>query len=417
MKAKITETLLNSLEANKGKVVVWDTEIAGFRVEMRTSGVISFIYSYRNAENLRQSYTLGRYGVLTVSKARKFATQKAAEAAMGVDIQAEKKLQRMLADQQRQQTLGTFYLEKYEQFLIAEKKTGSEIGQQIKNHFVDRWADKPLSGINSWLVTSWRNEKLKDGFTHGGVNRPVGYLKAMLNKAVEWGVIDKNPLAAFKKLKEDRLGVVRYLTKQEEDRLLVALEDRQQLQIIKRQRYIEMCSRRDMRSVKPLLGEFTDYLKPLILLALDTGLRKDELFSLQWKDVDLYGVNPTLTIRGSKTKSGNTRYIPLAERSYMTLSAWAKQSELFLKDDFVFKSPVTGKKLDNIQTSWERLLKHANISDFRFHDLRHTFASKLAMRGVSLYTIQQLLGHSSVEMTQRYAHLSGDHRVAAIRML
>ncbi len=157
-----------------------------------------------------------------------------------------------------------------------------------------------------------------------------------------------------------------------------------------------------------------DYLEPAVILTLNTGMRKGELLSLCWCDIDLN--QRVLNIKGENTKSSQSRNIPLNEEAYSVMLTW--KNERFTKnDDYIFTNPTTGEKLKDIKKAWLEVLKQANIENFRFHDLRHTFASKLAMKNVDLYSIKELLGHSSLEMVQRYAHLSQDYLKKALATL
>lgn len=133
-----------------------------------------------------------------------------------------------------------------------------------------------------------------------------------------------------------------------------------------------------------------------------------------WGNVDAN--HRTITIEGAGAKSGCTRHIPLNDQALTALKDWAAHNNP-QSAELVFPSPITGERMDNIIGAWRNLIKAANLKDFRFHDLRHTFASKLVMRGADLYTVKELLGHSSIEMTQRYAHLSPDHKAAAVALL
>jgi integrase len=151
---------------------------------------------------------------------------------------------------------------------------------------------------------------------------------------------------------------------------------------------------------------------PLVIVALNTGLRRGELFNLIWTDVDLR--DKRLTVQGQGSKSGNTRYVPLNDEALSTLEAWRNGTK---NHGLVFPSPVTGERLNNVRKSWGGIIRKAKIQKFRFHDLRHTFASKLVMAGVDLNTIRELLGHSTMEMTLRYAHLAPEHKAAAVAVL
>ena len=113
-------------------------------------------------------------------------------------------------------------------------------------------------------------------------------------------------------------------------------------------------------------------------------------------------------------KSGQTRYIPLTDEANNTLERW--HASLEPTSSLVFPGK-DGAALNSLKTAWGRLLGKTAIQDFRWHDLRHHFASKLVMSGVDLNTVRELLGHQSLEMTLRYAHLSKDHKRAAIEKL
>ena len=162
-------------------------------------------------------------------------------------------------------------------------------------------------------------------------------------------------------------------------------------------------------------SSFADHLKPLALLALNTGMRRGELFNLKWSDVDME--KPELEVRGEEdddgtgSKSGQTRTIPLTREGLEVLRDW--QSTTGAADGLVFPAEDGGRMTD-IKTAWGGLLRAAGIKGFRFHDLRHTFASWLVMRGTDLYTVRDLLGHASIQMTERYAHLAPEHRAAAV---
>lgn len=161
-----------------------------------------------------------------------------------------------------------------------------------------------------------------------------------------------------------------------------------------------------------LLANMPEWLREIVLLALHTGLRRDELLSLTWDRVSLF--QKTIVIQ--KSKNGRPRTIPLTSVAMGILEEKARIRSL--KTKLVFVNTV-GKK---IGTSW--VLKHfiiarekAGLGDLHFHDLRHTFATRLAQRGVDLYTISKLLGHVNITMTQRYAHHCPESLRAGIAVL
>ena len=121
-----------------------------------------------------------------------------------------------------------------------------------------------------------------------------------------------------------------------------------------------------------------------------------------------------LTVTGITTKTNTTRYIPLNKTVLDCLQAWQpKDVDL---DAYVFAGK-DGARVVDIKTAWKALMTAAKVSNFRVHDLRHTFASKLVQAGVDLNTVRELLGHSDIKMTLRYAHLAPEHRAAAVAKL
>jgi integrase len=236
-------------------------------------------------------------------------------------------------------------------------------------------------------------------------------LKGVLNKAVEWDVISLNPLQKVKPIKVDTKSRVRYLSADEEMSLRYAIDEREQDIRLGRESGNEWRDVRSYQKLPSIDGYFADHLKPMVLLGINTGLRRGEIFNLNWSDID-FG-KKTLTVEGATSKSGQTRHVHLNSEIMPLLKEWKKQS----KGGLVFASPVTGGRFNNIKRAWGQLRDRAGISDFRFHDLRHTFASKLVMAGVDLYVVKELMGHSTIQMTERYAHLAPEHKAVAVEKL
>jgi integrase len=159
---------------------------------------------------------------------------------------------------------------------------------------------------------------------------------------------------------------------------------------------------------------FVDHLKPAVLLSLHTGLRQGELLNLTWDYVDFD--RSILTVEGKTAKSGKTRHIPLSEEALWLLRTWKQEQTVKSVRRIVFPA-VDGEPMSEIGKSWERLLKRAKIQNFRWHDLRHDFASKLVMSGVDLNTVRELMGHADIKMTLVYAHLAPEHKAAAVAKL
>ena len=143
--------------------------------------------------------------------------------------------------------------------------------------------------------------------------------------------------------------------------------------------------------------------KPLVVTALRTGFRKSELLSLPWADVDFR--RWTITVRAAYAKNGESRSVPMNDVLTATLKA-VRMNALY---DLVFCSHK-GTPYRSFRSAFEQAVRKAGIEDFTFHDLRHTFASRLVMAGVDLPTVKELMGHKDITMTLRYTHLSTDHK-------
>jgi integrase len=245
------------------------------------------------------------------------------------------------------------------------------------------------------------------------VNRDVSALRSALSKALEWGFVPEHPLAAIKPMKVDRRAAVRFLTDAEEEHLLKALDDREETLRTARERANAWRRQRGRPELPDLRRvSFADHLKPMVILSHHTGLRQGELFNLRWAQVDLDKAN--LTVEGAVAKSGSTRHVPLNDVAVQTLTSWRSQQAAVR--GLVFPSDL-GKPFDNVNKAWHAVLKAARIRAFRWHDMRHHFASRLVMAGVDLNTVRELLGHADTKMTLRYAHLAPEHKAAAVQKL
>ncbi len=208
------------------------------------------------------------------------------------------------------------------------------------------------------------------------------------------------------------MGKVRYLSEGEEKALRKALQKYDIKIISGRDSANQLRKERGYKLLPSLHGaHYADHFSPIVLLALNTGLRRGELFNLQWEDINLK--SKTLTVQGATAKSGETRHIPLNDEAVETLKNWKTQSK---KHERVFYGK-NGARLNYIIKAWVNMIADAKIKDFRFHDLRHSFASNLVMKGAPLNTVRELLGHSDLKTTLRYAHLAPDHKADAVALL
>ena len=251
-------------------------------------------------------------------------------------------------------------------------KTKLNYGHQLK-WWISQLGENKLADITPDKISRSRDGLLKKGFQKSSTNRYLAALSSAYSMAVkEFGWTDTNPCSNVRKLSEPR-GRTRFLTDDERERLLISCEN---------------------SNAKELLI--------IVLLALSTGARKNEIRWLRWGDVNVQ----IGTVIFRETKNGTIRSVPLVGRGLDLIREWGKIRRL--DTDLVFpgknpKHPVLFEK------SWKKALKESDIEDFRFHDLRHSAASYLIMAGVHMRTVAEILGHKTLAMVQRYSHLSPEH--------
>jgi len=245
-----------------------------------------------------------------------------------------------------------------------------------------------LSDVSRSLIIDQRDKLLNTKGRHvekrsnSTVNRYMTALGNVFTVAMnEWEWLEENPMRKISKLPEPR-GRVRFLDDAERERLL------------------EACK----ASASP-------YLHTLVVLALSTGARQGELLNLRWCDVDWQ--RRVITLHDTKNKE--RRLLPLAHYALQLMEEHNKVRNI--ASDLVFPSPSNPIRPWNSRPSWLSALQKANIENFRFHDLRHSCASYLAMNGASLAEIAEVLGHKTLAMVRRYAHLSEAHTAKVVQSM
>ena len=254
----------------------------------------------------------------------------------------------------------------------------------VKDHF----GDQKLSQISYLDLETYRNKRKATPArgpkprTDASVNREMALISHMLNKAAEWGLLENSPFKKGKRLmlKENNFRL-RFLTESEIEALLKACDD---------------------------LKTYTPHLTPLVETALLTGMRRGELLSLKWEQIRNGFIYLT------ETKSGKARQIPINDRLSEVFREVRRGNQL--KSPYVF-CDSQGRRFLEVKRSFNSACRRAGIDDFRFHDLRHTFASRLVMKGASLKAVQELLGHADMKMTMRYSHLSKEHLRDSVNLL
>ncbi len=247
---------------------------------------------------------------------------------------------------------------------------------------------KVLDKISAGDIELYRQARLRDVSHHGDrvqtrlvskreVDLEISRLKRLFNLAMDWGLCEKNPAARVKLLHED-VKRTRYLTQEEESRLL------------------------DVAS---------PYLKNVVLFALHTGMRRAEILGLRWQEVDLQ--NAVATIPAARAKGHRDRHVPLNALALQIINGLPRPSDSSAP---IFGN-AKGRPQGNLERHWRSALALSGIENFRFHDLRHTFASRLVMEGADLPVLRELLGHRDFAMTLRYAHLAPSRLRETVAML
>jgi len=299
-----------------------------------------------------------------------------------------------------------------DQYLVwAERQRGYRAKKSVVKLMYQEFGNLPLSHFNTQLLDRYQSKGLKEGKAHATINRHIATIKHMFTKAVEWEMATEEVLKKVRRVKllPENNRRLRYLSKVESQAL------------------VDACS---------------PHLRPIVITALNTGMRKEEILSLEWeKNIDLkHGF-----ILLQKTKNGDRREIPINEplrESFQGLVRRLDSPYTFVNRDgrrfkdvkrsftSALKRAVLercyGCKLERRKTdsqspgncpSCGETLRRDGIKDFRFHDLRHTFASHLVMAGVDITTVKELLGHKTLAMTLRYAHLAPAHKARAVDIL
>jgi len=268
--------------------------------------------------------------------------------------------------------------------LPRKAKVFVEYASQLK-WWEEQIGDVRLSELSTSLISEQRDllsrtiTNRKKPMSPARVNRYMAALSTALNTSIrEWEWMEDNPMRKISKLKEPR-GRVRYLSDEERERLLDACKDSANTNL---------------------------YL--IVVLALSTGARQQEIWDLRWSDVNL--IKGLITF--SETKNDEFRSVPLKGHPLKLL---LEHSRIRRDDsDIVFPSKKNPSVSYDFRNPWKKALLVAEVEDFRWHDLRHSCASYLAMNGQPIRTIAEILGHKTLSMVQRYTHLNAEHLSEAI---
>lgn len=256
---------------------------------------------------------------------------------------------------------------------VNKKKMVAKRDENLIANLKRTFGGKYLHEITPMMIERFKAAR-RESVAPATVNRELACLKCMFNKAIQWGRYDDNPVRRVRLFRENN----------------------------QRTRYLES------DEIQKLLENCQENIKPILIVALNTGMRKGEILNLKWENVDLErGIIYLLD-----TKNSEKREVIMngpVKEALSKLTRHATSPYVFYKED--------GAPYKDVRKYYETTLKKCGIIGVRFHDLRHTFASHLVMSGVDLKTVQELMGHKSIEMTLRYSHLSPDHKKKAVDLL
>lgn len=407
-KAHLTKAAIEAIEVPAGLryVDTFDTVTPGLFVRKYESGRVTWYVRYY-VRRKRSTFKIGDASLLTPSLARREARRVLTEATQGVDAQGERKAERAEA-----LTFDAYLREHYGPWVMENRKAGENTLKRLRSVWKGLLR-RPLGEITQIDIERIRTAKVKAAGRPDAGNREVAVLRAALNKAVDWGLIERSPAERVKLNRADRRAPKRVLTEAEIARLLQVLRDRDAEMRAARARANAWRRAREYAELPDL--HFGDHMTPLIVLLLNTGMRRGEAFSLEWRDVALD--METVTVRGEVAKSGQSRTIPLNGQALAALRAWkAQPSADGDPSPYVFPG-ATGGRLDNVNKAWRAVCKAAGLEGLGLHSLRHTFCSQLAAAGIPVTDIQALAGHASITTTSIYMRSSEPARRRAIEAL
>ena len=355
----------------KNKIDYRDKTIKGFILEVRSSGNKTYALRYRDKHNRQCQYKVGNYGDMTFEKARKAAELARSQVVLGKDPAGDKRVKR------RVPTLSYFIQFHYLPFIKQDKRSWKADDSMLRTHILPKFGKQHLDKISPQAISDFHHGMVSKGLAKGTANRGLVLLKYMFNLALKWNTpgVTVNPAAGIKLFNANNARE-RYLTAEETQRLLTAVEKSKNTQL--------------------------KYIVPLLLLL---GCRKRELLDARWEEFDLDRRPWRITM----SKSGKSRHVPLSKAALDIIQKLPR----FDGCPYLLPSP-TMKPFVQIHKAWDNARLAAGLPDVRMHDLRHSMASNMVNSGRSIYEVAKVLGHSQLKTTQRYAHLSQETLLEAV---
>jgi len=357
---------------NLNKQEFYDDELKGFILEVRSNGRKTYYLRTTTPEGKRHSTKIADASILPLEEAK----QKAIKLKRSIEEGKE-----VLIDtpplHASSMTLLDFYHAYYLPYIQKHVKSWKSNDSMMRIHILPLFGGHTMSDIKKHEIMKAHIEMVQiKKLKPSSANKLLIFLSQAYTIAIEYelqGITD-NPASKVKPLQENN-AKERFITKRETKRLLMAVNE----------------------SHNPHLK----YVIPFLIL---TGARRGEVLRAQWNAFDTLTMVWTIPT----SKNGKKRHVPISPKLYELLQTIPRNSI------YLFPSLKTGIPQNDVYKAWDHARRKAGLKDVRLHDLRHTFASALVNNGRSLYEVQTLLGHSSLKMTQRYAHLSNESLMKAV---
>lgn len=373
-RVKFTPSFVRQVKCprERAKIDYFDTEYRGLMLEVRASGGKTYYQRYREARGRERQYKIGSAAVLTLDQARRRGREILAKALLGADPQQERREIRAIP------TLAQFVGDQYLPFVQTSKRSWRTDETVLRLHILPALGRLGLDEMTNTRVSDLINALSAKGYSSGTTNRVLVIIRYIYNLAAKWNVLRSahNPTEGLSPAPDNQRE--RFLTEQEAQRLCAAIDADE--------------NQNAARAIK------------LLLL---TGARRNEVTHARWEYIEWE--NRTLLVPISK--SGRPRRVSLNASAIELLRSVPRTSS------YIFPSPSTARPCPSLFFPWDRIRKRASLRGLRLHDLRHSFASFLVNKGVSLYIVQGLLGHSHPKTTQRYAHLAQQTLLDAAELL
>lgn len=350
-----------------------DADRTGLYVEVRSTnqGKGTYYLRYKDEKGKTCHQKIGRTDDMTVTEAKKAARDLKAQIRLGSDPRADAKAKKAVP------TFTEFFRDSYLPYAKQHKRSWVRDEQLFRLRVEPAFGHLRLHEVKRQAVQNFLGAMDKEGIAKATADHHVKLIRQMLNRAVEWEVIQANPISRIKLFNADN----------------------------KKERYLE--DEELARVLKVLRTDTNRGVCNATMFLLATGARLNEALSAKLEHIDRE--NKMWRIPASNSKSKRVRSVPLNEFALALIDALGVVD----RGDYLFVSGKTGKPLKYVHKVWERLRGEAGLPDLRIHDLRHQFASFLINDRRTLYEVQQILGHSSHSVTERYAHLSKDSLRAA----